>query len=113
MWKLGSSVLIQKCRAELWGQGGQRHPHHPFAPHTPCTPSSAMIAAWVAGASQGLPGGSPVMTLITQVSGSTGGGEGPRGCVHLAPSQPTPGPSSSFMSLVPGAGRQVGGEELA
>ena len=43
----------------------------------------------------------------------TGGGEGPRGCVHMAASQPTPGPSSSFMSLVPRAGRRVGGEELA
>lgn len=53
------------------------------------------------------------MTLIMQVSGSSGGGEGPRGCVPMAPSQPTPGPSSSFMNLVARAGRQVGGEELA
>lgn len=53
------------------------------------------------------------MTLITQVSGSSGGGEGPRGCVRMAPGQPPPGPSLSFMSLVPRAGRQAGGEELA
>lgn len=53
------------------------------------------------------------MALITQVSGSAGGGEGPRGRVHMAPSQLTPGPSSSFMSLVPRAGGQTGGEALA
>lgn len=48
------------------------------------------------------------MTLITQVSGSAGGGEGPRGCIRMAPGQPTRGPSSSFMSLVPRAGGQAG-----
>lgn len=42
-----------------------------------------------------------------------GGGEGPRGRIHVAPCQLTLDPSSSFMSLVPRAGRQVGGEELA
>lgn len=42
-----------------------------------------------------------------------GGGEGPRGLVHMAPSQLTSGPSSSFMRLVPRAGRRAGREELA
>ena len=91
-----------------FGAGEERGAPTTPCPHIPRTPSPALLTAWVAGASRGLPGGSPVMTLITQVSGSSGGGESPRGCVHMAPGQPTPGPSSSFMSLVPRAGGQAG-----
>lgn len=80
----------------------------PSSFHASCTPSPVWFTAWVAGAGQGLPCGSPVKTLITQVSGSAGGGEGPRGRTQMAPCQFTPGPSSSFMSLVPRAGRQAG-----
>lgn len=44
----------------------------PTSSHALCTPSPAWFTAWVAGASHGLPCGSPVMTLITQVSGRQG-----------------------------------------
>lgn len=67
---------------------GRAIPTTPLSRHTPCTPSPAMIAAWVARASQGLPGGSPVMTLITQVSGSTGVGRAPGAAFTWHPASP-------------------------
>lgn len=103
-WKPGSWVCC------VLGRCWQGCPQDPL-PSTP-TPIPASSAAWVAGASWGLPSGSPVMTLITQVSGSAvWGAGGPRGRVHMAPGQPTPGPSSSFVSLCPG--RAGGGEGWA
>lgn len=84
----------------------------PTSPHALCTPSPAWFTAWVAGASQGLPCGSPVMTLITQVSGRQGEArpQGPHSDgtlpAHLGP----------FLILYESgaqAGRRVGGEELA
>lgn len=64
-----------------------------------------LFIAWVAGASQGLPGGSPVMTLIIQVSGSSGGG--PQG-LHSHGTQPAH-PRPFLVLYKSGAqGRQAG-----
>lgn len=82
------------------------------APHAPCTLSPASCAAWVAATSWGLPDGSPVMTLITQVSGS-GGRRRPQG-PHSHGAQPAhPGPFLVLYESGAQGRRAAGGEELA
>lgn len=70
------SLWLQKSRAELWGQGGERHPHCPRVLQSPPNPIPSFVHS-LGGEAPGLPSGSPAMTLITQVSGSAGGGEAP------------------------------------